>query len=149
MGKTRHFSPKTKLEVVQRYAAGESPGALGREYSIRPTLVHQWAVAYRRLGIIGLRGMGRPSKAAALAEVAAPVPMVAAGGGDEDVARLALVTAARRIAALEQKIGQQALEIDFFKHALQHLETSCPPGRRPGTTASTPSSGRGRSGKAD
>jgi len=27
-----------------------------------------------------------------------------------------------RVAALERKIGQQALEIDFLKRALQHVE---------------------------
>jgi hypothetical protein len=57
--------------------------------------------------------------------------------------------AQRRIALLEKKVAQQALELDFFKHALQHFETSPRPTASGGATASTPSSGRGRSGKAD
>jgi hypothetical protein len=34
----------------------------------------------------------------------------------------ALAQAERRIAELEQKIGRQALELDFFQRALQHIE---------------------------
>jgi len=141
----RHFMPETKLEVVQRYMSGESPGALGREYEIRPTLVHQWAVAYRGRGVEGLRRAGRPSMAEALADL---VPEVGAAA-DEAAAKVTLLAAQRRIAALEQKVGRQQLEIDFFKLALQQVETLCPPATRSGTTASTPLSGRGRSSKAD
>lgn len=138
----RYFTAQTKLEVVQRYLAGESPSALGREYSIRPTLVHQWVTEYERRGVAGLRGLGRPRKEEALAEA---LPFA----GEADSGKLALVAAQRRIAALEQKIGQQELEIDFFKHALRHLETSRPPIPGPGGTASMRSSERGRSRKAD
>jgi transposase len=149
MGKKRHFSPDVKLEVVQRYTAGESSSRLAVEYSIRPTLVHQWAAAYRRLGLVGLRGVGRPSKTDVLSEALTPMPVGDGAAAGDEQTRLALVSAQRRIAALEQKVGQQSLEIDFFRHALQHLETESPAAQRPGTTASTPSSGRGRSGKAD
>ena len=62
----------------------------------------------------------------------------------------ALALAQERIAALERKIGQQALELDFFAHALQ-LSTQA--GRAtnvpPDAPASTASSRPGRSGKAD
>jgi len=50
---------------------------------------------------------------------------------------------------LEQKLAQQALEIDFFKHALRHFETVLPPVDRPGATAPIPSSGNKRTRKAD
>jgi hypothetical protein len=59
------------------------------------------------------------------------------------------VSAQRRIALLEKKIAQQALEIDFFKHALRHFETELPPVGRPGATAPIPSSGTKRNRKAD
>jgi hypothetical protein len=31
-----------KLEVIRRYAAGESASVLAEVYAIRATLVHQW-----------------------------------------------------------------------------------------------------------
>ena len=138
----RHFSRELKLEVVRRYASGESPSALGLEYSIRATLVHQWATVYRRHGLEGLRGAGRPSREdLASALVADGVPDVGEASS--------LPAAERRIALLERKIAQQTLEIDFFKHALRHFETPLQPVVRPGTTAPTPSSGRKRNRKAD
>jgi hypothetical protein len=61
-----------------------------------------------------------------------------------------LARAQQQIAALERKIGQQALELDFFGQALQLMNEA---GRRPsvpqGAPASTTSSGRGRGGRAD
>jgi len=139
MGKRgkRYFSPEVKLEVIRRYEAGESLKSLGAEYSIRPTLVHQWVMVHRRQGVPGLRGLGRPSREAIAREL---LPAVA------DVN---LTAAQRRIALLEQKLAQQALEIDFFKHALRHFETPLPPAKWPGATAPTPLSGRKRNRKAD
>jgi transposase-like protein len=141
MWKKRYFSPETKLEVVRRYAAGERPGVLGDEYGIRATLVHQWATAYRLGGEAGLRGCGRPSQQ----ELAARLMPNAS----EESADQSLGAAQRRIALLERKIAQQGLELDFFKLALRHFETSPPPAERPGATAPIPSSGNKRNRKAD
>jgi hypothetical protein len=142
MGKKRYFAPAVKLEVIQRFAAGESPSALAEEYSIRRTLVYQWAAVYREQGEAGLRGPGRPSRV----ELAAA--LVGKGPAASDPAH-SVSAAQRRIALLEQKIAQQSLEIDFFKLALQHFETLPLSAARPGATAPTPSSGRKRSRKAD
>jgi hypothetical protein len=46
------------------------------------------------------------------AGVPAPAPFLSARGPG---------AAARRIAELERKIGQQALELDFFRAALRHV----------------------------
>jgi len=141
MWKKRYFPPEVKLEVVRRYAAGELPGLLAKEYGIRATLVHQWATVYRLHGDAGLRGAGRPSQQ----ELAARLMPSAV----EESADQSLAAAQRRIALLERKIAQQGLEIDFFKVALRHFETSPPPAEGPGATAPTPSSGRKRNRKAD
>ena len=71
MGKRgkRYFSPGVKLEVIRRYASGEILKALGEEYGIRPTLVHQWATVYRRYGTMSLRGPGRPAREAIAREL--------------------------------------------------------------------------------
>lgn len=140
----RYFSPETKLEVIGRYAAGERPGELAKAYAIRDTLLHQWVCIYRQHGEAGLRrGPGRPNRAALAARLAGQDPPPEAPAPDTPAA------AQQRIALLEKKVAQQALELDFFKHALQHFETSPPPVARGGATAPTPSSGRGRSGRAD
>ena len=143
MGKRgkRYFSPEVKLEVIRRYAAGETLKALGEEYSIRPALVHQWATVYRKYGAVSLRGPGRPTREAIARELLL--------AGTEASGSGSLPAAQRRIALLEQKLAQQALEIDFFKHALRHFETVLPPVDRPGATAPIPSSGNKRTRKAD
>ena len=136
----RTFSAATKKEVVRRYLNGESASALAREFSIRATLVHQWKDAYKRKGVAGLRGVGRPSREQVLAEALLPQP-------HDDLVN-SLVVAERRISALEQKLAQQALEIDFFKHALPVLEGTRPLIAQPGAPTSTLSSTSGRPGKA-
>ena len=100
----------------------------------------------RRGGAEALRGVGRPragERVAALVE--RPRLAVAAGVAVPDE----LAQARERIAALERKIGQQALELDFFGQALQLMEQA---GRRSsglqGAPASTASSRPGRGGTA-
>lgn len=136
----RVFRRAFKLKVIERLEAGESGTALSRELGVKRTLLYRWRNAWRQGGALSLReGRGRPSKAEALAMARARGPAAKASG---------LAEARRQIAALERKLGQQALELDFFRQALQHIETSSRPGDRAGATASTPSSGRRRSGKA-
>lgn len=139
----RYFAPETKLEVVRRYAAGESPGELAKAYAIRDTLLHQWVCIYRQHGEAGLRrGPGRPNRAEMAARLAGQDP-------PEEIPPDDPASARQRIALLEKKVAQQALELDFFKHALQHFETLPPPVTTGGVTAPTPSSRRRRGGKAD
>lgn len=136
----RYFSPQVKFEVVRRYLSGEGATALGREFSIRPTLVHQWKVAYLRKGAAGLRGVGRPSREL-LAALSVERP-------PEDDLADPLVVAEQRIAALERKLAQQALALDFFRDALPHLERPRRGSDLPGGVTSTPSSTGARRGKA-
>ena len=70
-------------------------------------------------------------------------------GGSSAGSGAELAAAKQRIAELERKVGQQALEADFFRQALQLFETSRGPSDRPGGTASMASSRPGRGGKAD
>jgi hypothetical protein len=53
-----------------------------------------------------------------------------------------LVLARQRIALLEGKVTQQALDLDFFRQALQRIEASRRPSDGPGGTASSPRSRR-------
>lgn len=104
----RVFSRKFKLAALERMASGEDVSALARELGIRRKLLYAWRDRLRRKGPDGLRGKGRPKKAA----ITSPAP----------VARLDEAAAPQaRIAELERKVGQQALELDFFRAALQQV----------------------------
>ena len=139
----RYFAPETKLEVIRRYAAGEKPGELAKAYAIRDTLLHQWVCVYREHGEAGLRrGPGRPNRAAIAAKLAGQDPPPEEPVPDDPA------MGRQRIALLEKKVAQQALELDFFKHALQHFETSPRPIASGRATAPTPPSRRERGGKA-
>jgi hypothetical protein len=53
-----------------------------------------------------------------------------------------VATARNRITALERKIGQQQLELDFFRQALRQVEGARQPSDGLGVRASTRSSRR-------
>jgi hypothetical protein len=53
-----------------------------------------------------------------------------------------LAEARWQIEQLQKKVGQQQLELDFFKQALRHLEGSRRPSDGSGVTASSPASKR-------
>jgi transposase len=130
----RVFSRAFKLSVLNRMAAGENVSALARELKLRRKLLYQWRDQLRRGGPAALRTRGRPRKAV-LAVEAAATPRATAPPDD-------LAAARARIGALERKIGQQQLELDFFKRALRQVKASRRPSDGPGATASTPSSKR-------
>ena len=147
-GKSRRFSRDFKLSALSRMDAGENVSALSRELNVRRKLLYEWRDAFRAGGEEALRSPGRPRKGALV--VGARPGAAGKGGAGPPAGRPGdLAAARRRIAELERKVGQQALEADFFRQALQLSETLRQPGDRPGATASAPSSGPGRGGKAD
>jgi hypothetical protein len=78
-------------------------------------------------------GQGRPTKAEALQM--ADARGVAGKAGDLKEAR-------RQIAELERKVGQQQLDLDFFKGALRRIEASRRTDPGPGAPVSSPRSRR-------
>ena len=111
----RVFSRDFKLMVVRRMLAGENVRALSREMKVARKDLYFWRARFRSGGPEALRGCGRPRKAdgSGSRSVGAKVP---------DVPMAELELASNRIAELERKIGQQALEIDFLKGCLQRIE---------------------------
>ena len=109
-GKRRAFTAQFKLGVIRRMEAGESVVSLSKELGVGRNLLHDWHRLWRMEGRDGLRRVGRPTLLEATARSA---------GGPKTLAE-----AERRIAELERKIGQQALELDFFGRALQRIEGS-------------------------
>jgi transposase len=127
----RSFSRDLKLQAVQRMEAGESSSSLSVELGVKRTKLYQWRDIVRRDGEKAFPGHGgRRSKVEAL------VREQGAEGATE------LAQARRKIAELERKVGQQQLDLDFFKQALRHIEAAQRQTNARGVTASSPTSRR-------
>ena len=93
MGLSRRlFSKEFKLAAVQRLEQGVSLGEVARAVEVNPNVLHRWRREFRQ-------GPGN----------------VFPGNGKQRWSE-------GRIAELERKIGQQALEIDFLKGCLQRIK---------------------------
>ena len=132
--KRRRFGRAFKLRAVARLEAGESGTALALELDVKRTIIYRWRGAWRAGGAEALRSRrGRPGKAEA--QAMAQARGVAAKAGD-------LAEARRQIEQLQRKVGQQQLDLDFFKQALRHIEASRQPNTGSGATASSSRSRR-------
>jgi len=88
----RNFSKDLKLTAIRRLQSGQPAATVARALEINPSDLHRWR---RELSEHGARAFAGPGIKRA----------------EES-----------RIAELERKIGQQTLEIDFLKKALQRVE---------------------------
>jgi transposase len=133
----RVFSREFKIGIIRRMLAGENVSALGRQLRMSRKDLYAWRDRFLAGGPAALRGRGRPRKAhPSAAPTRAPEQAVVEGPGEE------LATARERIAELERKIGQQQLELDFFRQALRQVKGARRPSDGPGVTGSTRSSKR-------
>jgi transposase len=128
MGTNREYSPEFRISIVKRILAGEGVSKLGQEFDIKRSVLYRWRDAYRKSGVGGLQGAsGRPP------------------GVPNSVPRLRTNVEERllqQVAALERKVGQQALQLDFFKRAFKRVKESSQRSGNAGAAAST-----GRSAK--
>jgi transposase-like protein len=130
----RSFSRAFKLKVIERMAAGENVSALARELAVKRELLYRWREAFRGGGEVALRShRGRPRRAEAVAMAAARCRASKAND---------LAAARRRIAELERKVGQQQLDMEFFRAALRHIEASHQASDAPGGMVSSLASKR-------
>jgi transposase len=129
----RCYSREFKLEVCEEVERTENVAELARALGLRRATLYLWRDRYLAQGSAGLRGRGRPATPLPEPPPAAPQPEAAAAQS----AMVAALDPARRIAELERKIGQQALELDFFRAALQHVRALRRSSGGPGGTAST------------
>lgn len=113
-----------KRAAVALMVPGVKISALARELGVNRQRLYDWRAAVLA-GEPRLRRVGRPRRIVEPPAQADNFP-----------------GALRRIAELEQLIGQQQLELDFFKEALRRVEKLRAPGHAPGATAPTPSSKR-------
>ena len=126
-GKRRVFSREFKLSAVKRMVAGESAAALSRELQVPSGHLRKWCMHFRRGGPEALRPACRPRK----------------GFGALDLESAKdLATSRKRVSELERKVGQQQVELDFFRQALRQVGGARQPSDGPGVRASTRSSRR-------
>jgi transposase-like protein len=111
MAKHREYPIALKRAALARVAAGESIAEVARDLKLRGRLLYAWRDKVRTGGPAALRERGRPRKGG----MAVAAPAVAAVGEGE------LARAQRRVAELERKIGQQQVDLDFFRRALRHV----------------------------
>jgi transposase len=141
----RVFSAEVRVQVAQRILQGESVSKLHHELDIKRSMLYRWRDTYRKEGAAGLaRPIGRPPGVGP-----APHPRAPAAGGRPPGVRPAPKPGAsaeealrQQIAALERKIGQQAVQLDFFKRAFKRVKESSQASGSAGATASTRRSGQ-------
>jgi transposase len=92
MKSRRKFSKEFKHEAVTRLNGGQSVAEVARALEVHPSELHRWRRELQEHGASAFRGVGKKR----------------AEGS--------------QVAELERKVGQQAMEIDFLKRALQHVE---------------------------
>jgi transposase-like protein len=124
----RSFSLEFRRAALARLAAGEQVSELAREFGVHRQLIYKWRDA-ERAGRLGRR-RGPLTKAERLARDA----------GLAEASELEL--ARRKIAELERKIGQQAVDLDFFRGALRRIEGARQASAEPGVARSSPRSRR-------
>lgn len=102
----RVYTQAFKVAAVEGMEAARNIGAYARSIGVQRELLYIWRGKYRAAGPAGLRGRGRPHSGAKPPDPPSPAPP------SDPLAR---------IAELERRLGQAALELDFFRAALKHF----------------------------
>ena len=122
-GRKTNWTVEFKLRAVARMEGAGDVFALAAELGVGRERLYEWRRRYASGGVEALRSMGRPRTAQRLAAAVAQRPIAA---GPE-----------QRIAELERTIGQQQLDLDFFRAALRRAEARRRTNGGPGGTTST------------
>lgn len=88
----RKFTKEFKLTAVRRLESGQSVAEVSRALEVHPGDLHRWRRELAKHGERAFSGAGKRR-------------------AEES-----------RVAELERKVGQQAMEIDFLRRALHHVE---------------------------
>ena len=122
-GRKTNWGLEFKLGAVARMSETCDVTALAVELGVGRERLYEWRRRYKTGGAEALRGMGRPQAAQRSVEAAAHRTIAA---GPE-----------QRIAELERMIGQQQLDLDFFRAALRRAEARRRTSGGPGGATST------------
>ena len=134
----RVFSREFKVGIIRRMLAGENVSTLARELRLSRKDLYIWRDRFLAGGPEALRGRGRPPKAEAAGLAVSSTRAKAA----PETPDAELEAARTRIGELERKVGQQQVELDFFRQALRQVRETRRPSAGPGVTGSTRSSKR-------
>jgi transposase len=115
-----------KLQALSRMEAAADVTALAAELGCRRELLYIWRRKVRAGGADALHPIGRPSHAAKPFDEAAAPSSASASGSEQ-----------RQIEELQRQIGQQQLDLDFFRAALRHVREARLKKGVPGGMAST------------
>jgi transposase len=119
---TREF----KLRALARMDEAADITALAKDLGVQRELLYRWRRKFRSGGAAGLHAIGRPSNSdQPFDEASIPSPCSV------------IVTEQRQIEALQRKVGQQQLELDFFRAALRHVREQRRRKGEPGAMPST------------
>lgn len=122
----RRWTREFKLAAVMRMTDAVSIKALAEELGVRAELLYDWHRRYRSGGADALRAIGRPGANAPPLEGPSLPSSLPPPGAEQ-----------RRIEELERKVGQQQLDLDFFRAALRHVREQRLKKGGPGGTASS------------
>lgn len=122
-GPKKNWTVEFKLQALARMEEGCRVSVLATELGVGPERLYEWRRRHEAGGAEALRRMGRPR----LSQPAAEVPE----------RRPPPVEPERRIAELERTIGQQQLDLDFFRAALRRVAAGRRTNGGPGGTTST------------
>jgi transposase len=127
-----YLSEAQKRAAVARVAAGEAVSTVARSIEVNRNRLYEWCRKYREGGAEAMRRAGRPRKAESLS--------ARTGAWEDGMDELS--AARRQIAELQRKVGEQQVDLDFFRKALRHVEETRRAQGAPGGAASTKSSKR-------
>lgn len=88
----RTFTKEFKEAAVRRLELGASAAEVARACEVNPNVLHRWRRELRHYGANAFAGNGKSRAQES------------------------------RVAELERKVGRQAMEIDFLRRCLQHVE---------------------------
>lgn len=124
--KVRQHTAEFRISIAEQMLAGADVMALSRQHQLARSMMYRWRDALHKHGAAGLTGvMGRPRS----------IVKRQNGQPSEQLEQ----RLRSRIAELERKVGQQTVEIDFFKGVFKRLGVR-PKTRPDGEEKSTPRS---------
>ena len=113
----RVYSRDLKVAAMREIDKERTVGEVARQLELSPKLLERWRGEWRARGELAFPGNGRQGAAPGWSEL-------------------------QRIAELERKIGQLAMENDFLKRALPHFRDHHPPRVVSGAVACLKKSGK-------
>ena len=122
-GRKQNWTVEFKLRAIARMDGACSVSALAAELGVGPERLYEWRRRHEVGGADALRRMGRPRLRQVLAEKPESRPHPA--------------VPEQRVAELERTIGQQQLDLDFFRAALRRVVARRRMNGGPGGTTST------------